>query len=210
MHQRGNVMSHTSSNEKQNAILDAAQIRFARFGLQKVTMDEIASDLGMSKAALYYYFTTKEDIFRQVIIREQQLFCDRMIHLVGQEETAAGKLKTYALHFLDLFNELFNLKLISSDNMQGLKPVLRDLMKQLSESEYEFVHNIIASGVENGELNVESVEQTASLFIHIFQGLRFRYYKYQVNTDENKRQINIDSEIQLLAHLLSTGIQKRN
>lgn len=203
-------MSHPSSHEKQNAILDAAQIRFARFGLQKVTMDEIASDLGMSKAALYYYFTTKEEIFRQVIIREQHLFCDRMIHLVGQEETASDKLKTYALHFLDLFNELFNLKLISSDNMQGLKPVLRDLMTQLSRSEYEFVFNIIASGVEHGELMVDSVEQTASLFIHIFQGLRFRYYKYQVSTDEDKQQIDINSELQILSQILSTSIQKRN
>jgi len=34
---------------------------FRRFGLAKVTMDEIAADLGISKAALYYYFPAKED-----------------------------------------------------------------------------------------------------------------------------------------------------
>jgi TetR/AcrR family transcriptional regulator len=35
-------------------ILEAAQRQFARYGLSKVTMDEIAEEVGMGKASLYY------------------------------------------------------------------------------------------------------------------------------------------------------------
>jgi len=58
-------MNQTLHPDKHAIILDAAQKRFARFGVGKVTMEEISADLGMSKAALYYYFKTKEEIFRQ-------------------------------------------------------------------------------------------------------------------------------------------------
>jgi TetR/AcrR family transcriptional repressor of mexJK operon len=202
-------MSQSSVTEKQNTILDAAQVRFAHFGVQKVTMDEIASDLGMSKAALYYYFTTKEEIFRQVIIREQQQFSERVVMLVELETSATGKLKTYLLHFLDLFNELVNLKFVSSDNLQGLKPVLRDFFKQLAEKEYLFIRNIISQGNKNGEFALESVEQTVHLIVHILQGLRMRYYKIQVGPEDIRQQLDINGETQLLAHVILNGIQKR-
>ena len=68
--------------DKHAAILDAPHKRFARYGLTKVTMDEIAADLGISKAALYYYFPAKEDLYRNVVASEQQDFADRMEAIV--------------------------------------------------------------------------------------------------------------------------------
>lgn len=44
-------------------ILEAARKRFAHFGISKTTMNEIAADIGMSKASLYYYFPDKEKLF---------------------------------------------------------------------------------------------------------------------------------------------------
>ena len=56
---------------KQQIIIDAARDRFAHFGFSKVTMDEIASDVELGKASLYYYFPTKEELFKAVITLEQ-------------------------------------------------------------------------------------------------------------------------------------------
>lgn len=52
------------TKEKEQAILKAARERFAQFGFNKSTMDEIASDVELGKASLYYYFPAKEDLFR--------------------------------------------------------------------------------------------------------------------------------------------------
>ena len=57
------------SEEKHQLILNAAQKRFAHFGISKTSMEDIAADIGLSKSSLYYYFTTKEDIFKAVIAR---------------------------------------------------------------------------------------------------------------------------------------------
>ena len=48
-------------------IIKSAEVRFFRDGYRKVTMDEIASDLGMSKKTLYKYFEGKESIATAVI-----------------------------------------------------------------------------------------------------------------------------------------------
>jgi len=52
-------------------ILDTAEKRFFQYGLRKVTMDEIASDLGISKKTLYKHYSGKEDLARGVIKKFQ-------------------------------------------------------------------------------------------------------------------------------------------
>jgi AcrR family transcriptional regulator len=52
---------------KRNQILDAAYKRFSHYGYSKTTMNDIAGDLSMSKALLYYYFPDKSRLYAGVI-----------------------------------------------------------------------------------------------------------------------------------------------
>src|ERR1700749_4485889 len=52
---------------KREKILDAAYQRFLHFGYSKTTMNEIAGDLSMSKALLYYYFPDKSQLYVAVM-----------------------------------------------------------------------------------------------------------------------------------------------
>lgn len=55
-------------------ILDAAQSRMIHTGYRKVTMDEIAQDLVMSKNTIYKHFPSKMDIAKALFARlEQQI-----------------------------------------------------------------------------------------------------------------------------------------
>src|SRR3989338_9081030 len=49
-------------NHIKNRIIDTAEKRFSQYGFRRVTMDDIASDLGISKKTLYLHFKSKEDI----------------------------------------------------------------------------------------------------------------------------------------------------
>src|ERR1700735_3056025 len=48
---------------KKEKILEAAYQRFLHYGYSKTTMNEIAGDLSMSKALLYYYFPDKSQLY---------------------------------------------------------------------------------------------------------------------------------------------------
>ena len=57
-----------NETEIKRRISEKARDRFYQYGFSKVTMDELAAELGMSKKTLYKYFPTKEallwDIYR--------------------------------------------------------------------------------------------------------------------------------------------------
>src|SRR5580698_7574576 len=60
------------TNPTQEKILNAAEKRMIRFGYRKVTMDEIALDLHMSKNTIYKLFVGKEEIAKSLVKRLQQ------------------------------------------------------------------------------------------------------------------------------------------
>lgn len=48
-------------------ILDHSRNIFFRFGYSKVSMDELVYEIGISKATLYRYYRSKEDLFEAVV-----------------------------------------------------------------------------------------------------------------------------------------------
>ena len=54
---------------REEAILDAAHERIADASYDTVTMDEIAAEVGISKATLYQHFPSKEELMARVIGR---------------------------------------------------------------------------------------------------------------------------------------------
>lgn len=60
-------MSGVADNQIQQRIVQKAEELFLKFTVSKVTVDEIASELGISKKTLYKYFESKEALVREVL-----------------------------------------------------------------------------------------------------------------------------------------------
>jgi AcrR family transcriptional regulator len=62
-----------SDPEERERILQLTKEEFFQRGFHRVTVDELAAKLGMSKKTIYKYFPTKEDLVRNVVyfIRDQ-------------------------------------------------------------------------------------------------------------------------------------------
>jgi AcrR family transcriptional regulator len=198
-----------NTDKKQHSILEAAQQRFACYGFAKTSMEEIASDIGMSKASLYYYFATKEDLFLAVIAREQKEFIGQMELMIGKCSSSHSKLQEYILNQLVLLKKLDNLRILNQQAARELHPILHDVFKSFAQEELRIMQTIIKEGIEQTEFFADSAEKTAMLLVHILQGLRLKYIKINpLNTpDAQERYTAITSEFKLLAQLLSSGLQ---
>src|SRR5438034_90242 len=66
------IRTATTSRER---ILTAGFKLFGRYGFRRTSMEDIASEAGLSRAALYLQFRNKEDIFRELAadLREEAL-----------------------------------------------------------------------------------------------------------------------------------------
>ena len=56
----------TPASATRERILSAAFTLFGRYGFKRTSMEDIASEAGLSRAALYLQFRNKEDIFRDL------------------------------------------------------------------------------------------------------------------------------------------------
>lgn len=129
-------------------ILTASQNRMVRFGYHKVTMDEIASDLRMSKNTIYLYFPSKIDIAKGLFTRIRNKI---NAHQVEIESTQKDPLRIISLNVLFLQQEL----------APWFEHFLKDIQLELPELWQEFVdfrtekvmelEKLVAAGVKKGK-----------------------------------------------------------
>ena len=167
-------MHPEQTQAKEHLILAAARKRFAYYGFSKVTMDEIAADVGLAKPSLYYYFQTKEVLFRAVIAHEQAKFVSDIESMLNRGAPAGEKLRALIDMRVRLFRELVNLSALGVQSWAEVSSLFLDLFKSLEEQELKFLGAILTEGHEAGDLNVANPNQTARLILHALHGLRLR------------------------------------
>ncbi len=122
--------------ELKDRILKKSEEMFLQFGYSKVTMEEIATGLGMSKKTLYKYFPSKESLIRE-LLSNRQCEAEEQINLIWTEAGLdfVGKLKKMMdfigrrstkirgplfedlqKNFVDIWNEIHDIK-----KMKGLE-----------------------------------------------------------------------------------------
>jgi AcrR family transcriptional regulator len=85
----GIVLSENSSAQR---IVTAARRHFFAHGFRRVTMDDLAEELGMSKKTLYASFPSKLDLLRTVLLdkfRSVEVDLDRVISAASKDDVLA-------------------------------------------------------------------------------------------------------------------------
>jgi AcrR family transcriptional regulator len=86
------------AKEKKLQIIKAAEKRFARHGLHKTTLNEIARDLRIGKASIYHYFESKDELYFASLEYELSQLLEEIKNIFLSEETKVeGKLTNYLL-----------------------------------------------------------------------------------------------------------------
>ncbi|NNM94658.1 MAG: TetR/AcrR family transcriptional regulator [Bacteroidia bacterium] len=159
-------------DDKIALILSASQKRFGRYGLSKTTMNEIAADVNMSKASLYYYFKDKESIFLAVNAKEQNDFTEKIRQVIQAERTAKKMLFDYTVYRLKLLQKQLSLAKLNNENYHEVKPLIHSLINTFKKTEVSIITDILKKGVERKEFKIRDVNSYAELFIDIQRGLR--------------------------------------
>jgi TetR/AcrR family transcriptional regulator len=197
------------TRDKEELILQAAQHRFAAYGYSKVTMDEIAEDIGMAKASLYYYFPTKEIIFRSVVQHEQEEFLSRIQTVIEDKCSASKKYLEYIRLRIKLTEQLNNLTHFHKQGWSEVRPIFKDLFTDFIQKELRQVIHILQEGIKSNEFRLEHPQKTASMILHVLQGLHLRFFRGydQHIIGETERQA-YEQETLLFGEAILHGIRK--
>ena len=202
-------MTEQLSNEKKSLILDAACKRFAYYGFSKVTMDEIASDVGLGKASLYYYFPTKESLFETVLRNEFDQFFSSIENILNQDISACKIFRMYATERLEYFKKLVNLRALSIQGSAESKNVDFEMFKEFQHAEIDMIQRILQIGKKRGEFLVSNPKKTAEIILQMFFGARVWNLKMRQNVFNEETFEAMRVAMKEIIEIIINGILKK-
>lgn len=78
--------------EDQNKIVELTEEKFFRDGFYKTTMDEVASELGMSKKTIYKFFPSKDDLVKAIANHFMEGVKSKVVPALNSDKNAIEKL----------------------------------------------------------------------------------------------------------------------
>jgi len=187
--------------EKKAKILDAAQKLFARFGLKKTSMDDIAKLAHVAKTTLYNHFTGKEEMFIKTLEGEVDNLKAKIESAVNEESDPQKKVRAFIISKIEGMREARNLY-VRNEEIDIILSISRDIINRNFENEIEILNEILLKGVEMGVFFVENIELTSFTIAKAIQGLEIPWVM-------KEREMEISEKVDALLSVLFLGILKR-
>ncbi|TMS53372.1 TetR/AcrR family transcriptional regulator [Mycobacterium sp. DBP42] len=75
-----------AKGDTRDRILDAAERCIIRHGVRKTTMEDIASEVGMSRPGVYRYFSDRDDLLIELVTRHAATLRERAHKLMSRQD----------------------------------------------------------------------------------------------------------------------------
>ncbi len=183
-------------------LLETAEQVFARFGFEKTTMNDIAKHTRKGKSSLYYYFSSKEDIFQAVVKTEADRFKTIITEGLENIDDTKERIKHYFSIRMHRFQELSNLYAAMRNDYLRKLEFIENIRKKYDMEEIEFIQKLLKEGVDKQEFDITDVENTSYALASAVKGLEYPLVLHQ-------KDQNLDQRIDALVNILFYGIVKR-
>lgn len=101
-------------------LLDAAEACFARFGVMKTTVEDVATEARVSRATVYRYFDGRDALMLGVLLRDGQRFLERLQSRLGPEISFVDSIVEGILFTVDAVRADANLSILFTPEAAGV------------------------------------------------------------------------------------------
>jgi AcrR family transcriptional regulator len=185
-----------------NQIIDSAQEVFAKYGLKKTTMDEIAAGVNKAKGALYYYFGSKEEVYEAVVEKEAAIFKEEISNAINIQAHPRERLKAYTQTRMKLFFHLSNFYSAYQEENMGNYLFIQQLRAKYDKEEVKIIMSILKDGEQEYDLQIGDLSITAQV---VLIGLKGFEYEWSMETDISR----VEKYVATMLDILFLGLQKR-
>jgi len=147
--------------EEQNKIIEQTEEKFFRDGFYKTTMDEIASELRISKKTIYKFFPSKDDLVKAIAKYFMNRLKSTILPALNSDKNAIEKLG-------DLINILAKVSdKISAARMEELKRHYPSLWNEIDSFRTEMMFGNITKVIEQGKKEGLFVDYPTNIIMHV-------------------------------------------
>jgi AcrR family transcriptional regulator len=189
--------------EVRTHIVGVARRVFTRYGYRNTSMEVISSASKMGKSSIYYYFKSKEEIFRSVVGLEAHILKGRLTRIINKNSSPQERLKSYILFRLHHVRTLENFYAALNEDALSHMDFILEIRHNFEIEEQELVSKILEDGMEQGAFHLTSATIGAIAISTMMKGLELPLLLSDAHKTD--REELMDDLIRVLLY----GIMKR-
>ena len=186
---------------RKKVIITAGEI-FSHYGFKKTTMDKIAKALKMGKSSIYYYFSSKEEIFEAVVLYEANVLRNELTTAIKSVESPVEKLRNYVFVRMKSFEKLSNYYNAIFDKNLDHFDFIETVRSRYDREELAILRLLLYHGARKKVFNVKNSEYTALAVQTTLKG-------FEVPLFWKKKEVNIEERLNATLDVLFNGILMR-
>ena len=188
-----------------DAILDATDELLIKFGYKKMTIDDLAREVGIGKGTVYLHFPSKEEIALSHIDRIIERLKSRLWAIANSNSTPQQKIKSMLIErVMFRFDAVQHYTTSLNELLAQLRPRLLSRRMRYFEEEATVIAKVLEQGNASGVFQGVPIDTARILLIATNSLL-----PYSLSTSELGSRDEIEERISRLADVLLTGIIKR-
>src|SRR5207248_8423328 len=187
-------------------ILDAADRLLARYGYRKMTIDDVAREVGIGKGTIYLHFTSKEDVALSRIDRVIERLKTELRRVASTDEEPAVRLRSMLmLRVIYRFDSVQHYTESLNQVMAAIRPSLLERRKHYFEAEARIIAEVLKEGRRAGNFFFKDAMATARALLAATNSL----LPYSLSTRELGARDSVEEQTRRIVDLLIGGLRRR-
>ncbi len=179
------IITNTKKNiiqDTKKQIIEVSRRLFSNYSYLGVSMSDIAKNLNITKAALYYHFTGKIEIYKNVL---DEVFkgLDKYINEAFKEKTEKGKLQSFIKNYLDFGFEEKNFIKAMMFKLPFTDSKIKNYISEFKEKNINLISPLIKVMAKKKKTNSKLI---GFLLIEMMNGLILEHNCAEKNFDSKK------------------------
>jgi len=196
----------TQVRDVKSAILDATDRLLSRNGYKKMTIDDLAAEVGIGKGSVYLHFSSKEEIALSHIDAIIERLKSRLVEIASKKIPCEKRLREMLIErVIFRFDSVQHYTQSLNDLLSKIRPSLLERRKRYFEEEARIFATLIKEGIGEGSFAKVNVDDASRSLLLATNSL----LPYSLSTQELGERNEIEKRVSALADLLLKGIVAR-
>jgi AcrR family transcriptional regulator len=184
-------------------ILDAVDVLLAKFGYKKMTMDDVARQVGIGKGTIYLHFPGKEELILSHIDRIADRIVAKLREIAGSSDSPDRRIRKMLVHrVLFRFDSVAHYSQNLSDLLSSVRTSLLTRREAHFEKEAAVLEDVLREGARIGSLECSDPRTTSFVLIQSTNSL----LPFNLSARELGRREEVEDQVSRIADLLIKGL----
>lgn len=184
-------------------ILDAVDVLLAKFGYKKMTMDDVARQVGIGKGTIYLHFPGKEELILSHIDRIAERLVGRLTEIAGSFDSPDRRIrKMLVLRVLFRFDSVAHYSQNLNDLLSSVRTGLITRREKHFEKEAGVLEDVLREGARLGSLECPDPLTTSRVLVQSTNSL----LPFNLTARELGRREEVEDQAGRIADLLIKGL----